>query len=283
MSRTLNTTVRVWFGATIVTVIVAACGPSSAPAADVPAAKAPVAAVAVTEAATIDEAPATEAPATEAPATEAAPGVQPTANPAAEAAPAGAGSADAAPVSASENRTFAIDPAQSEASYFVEEEFLGQTVNFVNAVGRTNSIEGSIDMAVGDSSVTIGANEFTVDLRTLTSDQRRRDNAIRDRWLQSNRYPLAVFRATEVTALPADAALGAPVAFELTGDITIREITQPLTWNVTATLDGNTLSGTAQSFLLMRDFGFEPPDIAGMLRVTDGVTVTVNFVANSAS
>jgi hypothetical protein len=48
---------------------------------------------------------------------------------------------------------------------------------------------------------------------------------------------------------------------------------------MTANLDGETLSGSASTFLYMRDFGFEPPDIAGILRVTDGVTVTVNFTA----
>jgi hypothetical protein len=61
--------------------------------------------------------------------------------------------------------------------------------------------------------------------------------------------------------------------------MTVRDVTQPLTWDMTARLDGETLSGSASTFLLMRDFGFEPPDIAGILKVTDGVTVTVQFAA----
>ena len=51
---------------------------------------------------------------------------------------------------------------------------------------------------------------------------------------------------------------------------------------MTAKVDGDTLSGTGVTSLLMKDFGFDPPDIAGMLKVTDGVSVTVKFVAQAA-
>jgi polyisoprenoid-binding protein YceI len=65
--------------------------------------------------------------------------------------------------------------------------------------------------------------------------------------------------------------------------MTIREVTNPQTFDVTARLDGNTFTGTATTYLLMRDYGFEPPSILGMLQVTDGVTVTVTFVATEAN
>ena len=79
--------------------------------------------------------------------------------------------------------------------------------------------------------------------------------------------------------MPADASMGEEVGFQVRGDLTIREITQPVTWDMTAAIDGDTLSGVATTLLYMRDYGFEPPDIAGMLRVTDGVSLTVTFVA----
>jgi polyisoprenoid-binding protein YceI len=67
--------------------------------------------------------------------------------------------------------------------------------------------------------------------------------------------------------------------FKVTGDMTIREITQPQTFDVIAKLESNTFTGTATTNLLMKDYGFDPPEILGMLKVTDGVTVTVRFVA----
>jgi polyisoprenoid-binding protein YceI len=189
-----------------------------------------------------------------------------------------AGSQDQASGSATQ-RLFAIIPEQSQAQYAVEEEFFGQAVPFVTAVGTTNAIDGSVTLDFSDGSVNIADSTFTVDISTLTSDSPRRDRAIRDRWLESSRYPSATFTATGVENMPADADFGQDVSFQVVGDMTIRDTTQPLTWDMTARVDGETLSGSASTFLLMRDFGFEPPDIAGILKVTDGVTVTVQFAA----
>lgn len=261
----------------VVALLVAACGGGAAAPAEPAAAPAAAEAPAGEAAAPSEEAvAATAAPVEEAATEEAAAA---TASPAGEAA---APAAEAAAPEGAQVRTFAVVPEQSQASYEVEEEFMGAAVSFVQTVGTTSAIEGSVTLALDGNSVSVQENQFTVDLRTLASDSPRRDNALRGRFLQSDTYPWAVFTATEVADLPADAALGQPVNFSLSGDMTIREVTNPLTWDVTATLDGSTLSGTAVTNLLMADYGFAAPDIAGMLRVTDGVTVTVNFVAQEA-
>jgi polyisoprenoid-binding protein YceI len=229
-------------------------------------------------------APAAEAPAAESAATEAeaAPAPAEAVGDAVEAPP--VNPVDAAPEAtaqptASAGATFVIVPAQSRAEYAVEEEFLGAPVPFVTTVGSTDAIAGEVTLDIADGGVRIGDNRFTVDLRTLQSDEPRRDARLRTEWLESDRFPLAEFVATEVVNLPADAALGEEVSFQVSGTLTIRDIAQPVTWDMTAAIDGDTLSGVATTLVYMRDFGFEPPDIAGMLRVTDGVTVTVVFVA----
>jgi polyisoprenoid-binding protein YceI len=246
--------------------LVAACGGAAAPA---PAAEAPAA-----------EAPAAEAPAAEAPAEEAAAEEAPVAeSPAEQAAAEEAPAAEEPATEGATTRTFAIAPDATTAQYAVEEEFFGQDLGFVTAIGRTQTIDGQIDFAVDGATLQDVNGTFNVDLRTLTSDRSRRDSLIRERWLESDRYPMATFTATGVSDLPADAALGQEVAFKLTGDMTIREVTNPWTWDITANLDGSTLTGTATSFFFMKDFGFDPPAIANILEVTDGVTVTVDFTA----
>ena len=185
--------------------------------------------------------------------------------------------ATAAPSLAS--ATFVVVPEQSSAEYAVEEEFLGAPVPFVTTVGGTNAFGGEIELTITDGAVQIGDNRFVVDLRTLQSDEARRDARLRTSWLESDRYPQAAFVAAEIVGMPTDAALGEEVSFQVRGDLTIRDMAQPVTWDVTAAIDGDTLSGTATTLIYMRDFGFAPPDIAGMLRVTDGVTVTVVFAA----
>jgi polyisoprenoid-binding protein YceI len=180
-------------------------------------------------------------------------------------------------------RTFQIVADQSEASYQVQEEFFNRPVNIFNPIGRTNAIEGQFQLDVSGSPVQLADNQFKVDLRTLATDEPRRDQRIRNNWLESNTYTWAEFKATSIEDFPADAAEGQDISFKLNGDMTIREVTNPQTFDVTARLDGNTFTGTATTYLLMRDYGFEPPSILGMLQVTDGVTVTVTFVATEAN
>ena len=176
-------------------------------------------------------------------------------------------------------RTFQLVPEQSSMQYFVEEEFFGQAVPFVTAIGQTRALNGSVALQIEGNTVQIKSGAFEADISTLASDSARRDQAIRDRWLQSSRYPIATFVSTDVLNVPADAEYAQDVRFQVRGDMTIREVTNPLVWDMTARIDGDKLSGTATTFFYMKEYGFDPPDIAGILRVTDGVTVTVEFVA----
>ncbi len=70
-----------------------------------------------------------------------------------------------------------------------------------------------------------------------------------------------------------------PVTFKWVGDLTIRKITQPATFDVTATLNGDTLSGTATAVVFAKDFGFDAPNVANILKVEDGFTIVIDFVA----
>lgn len=271
---------------------VAGCSaPASAPAA--PAAEEAAAPAAAVGAATEAAAEAAPAAATEAAASAdrdiEAPDVNPagqaqeaTAQPESQdgvrATPAAAPSGEPARAMAG-TRRFRLTPEQSRARYQVEEEFFGQPVPFVTAIGTTQSLAGDVTLAFGENTVEILDGKFTVDLSTLTSDRPRRDQAIRERWLESGKYPLATFVTTGVANLPPDAALGTDVPFQVMGDLTIREVTRPATWDMTARVDGATLTGSGQTVLQMQDFGFEPPAVVGILKVTDGVTVTVEFVA----
>lgn len=195
--------------------------------------------------------------------------------------PTTAASAPTAAASASTNsfRTFAIVPEQTEASYDVQEQFLNQNVP-VRAIGKTNVVSGTFRFTA-DGQPTGEVTKIVVDLRTLTSDSGRRDGAIRSRWLESDTYPYAEFVSTGVDGVPASYTSGQDITFKLNGTMTIRKITKPMTFDVTGKLDGDTVIGSATTTLLMRDFGFEPPDIAGILKVEDGVNVRINFTAKA--
>ena len=173
-------------------------------------------------------------------------------------------------------RTYSFDTSQSSASYSVDEFFLQEGNRLGTAVGVSSEISGDLQINFDDPTASpLGT--VTVDISVLKSDSNQRDNAIRRQWLESSTYPLATFTATEIQGLAGAPSQGQTVTFKLIGDMTVRETTLPVTWDVTATLDGEALKGTATTQIMMADFGVEPPKNP-FLSVTDGVKLTLNYV-----
>ena len=181
-------------------------------------------------------------------------------------------------------RTFVIVPDKSKASYTVTEEFfagalrpLGIDPGFNTAFGWTRNIRGQLSINLNKFPPLVGDSVFIVELRTLSSDQDRRDEMIQRQFLESNIFPLAVFVVTTIEKFPLEAQEGQVINFTLVGDMTIREITQPFTFQVEAILEDGILTGTAVGSLTMTDFGFDPPSIAGILTVSDPAIITLEF------
>ena len=262
--------------------VLAACGSATisqlaAPSAASPTttAAAPVASATVATAAQ-DATAQSAAPETSAPVATAAPAPTVVPTSAAAAAPA----QDTAAQQSGSMRTFTIVPAQTEASYAVQEQFLNRNLPS-KAIGKTNAVEGTFQFT-SDGKPTGQVTKITVDLRTLASDNSMRDRRIRSQWLQSDTYPYATFVSTGVEGVPDSYTEGQEVSFKLLGNLTIHGVTRPVTFDVTGKLAGDTVTGSATTQVLMKDFGFDPPSVAGILTVQDGVTVTVNFSAKAA-
>lgn len=171
--------------------------------------------------------------------------------------------------------TFRLVPDQSEARYRVREQLA--TLQFPSdAVGRTQAISGTIAFA-GDGSVISPASKFSVDLRTLRSDQERRDNFIRMNTLEVSRYPTAEFVPREVRGLRWPLPTSGEATFQLTGDLTIHGTTRPVTWDVTARFDGNRVTGTATTSFKFEDFNMQVPRVAVVLSVENNIRLEVDF------
>jgi len=255
----------------------AASAPAEPTAAPSAAASAPAEPTAAPSAAA---SPSAEASTVAEPSAAAEPSASPAASSAEQASPAASAAAETATETGADAgavRRFAIVPEESQASYDVQEQFLEQNLP-ARAVGTTRAVEGEFEFnAQGQPSGRV--TRFRVDLRTLTSDRPRRDSAIRTRWLESDTYPYADFVSTGVQDVPAAYTEGEEVSFKLIGDLTIRNVTREVTWDVTGRLQGDTVTGRATTLINMVDFGFDPPSIAGVLTVEDGVTITLDFTA----
>lgn len=189
-------------------------------------------------------------------------------------------------------RAFVLDAEASQASYTVEEEFFSGALQPLNippghntAIGTTSTLEGCIQFALTEdgSSIEAGDSLIVVDISTLTSDQWRRDDRIREQHLESERFPLAQFVPMAVEGWPAGYSEGQPVMFQLVGEFSVRRSTRTVTFDVEATLSGGQLSGTATAIILMTDYGFAPPGIATVLQTENEVLVTLDFVAHEVA
>jgi polyisoprenoid-binding protein YceI len=182
--------------------------------------------------------------------------------------------------------TYVILPEESKASYLANEEFFedalakyGIEAGLGDVVGSTQEIEGQFQLDLDNLASPLGDNHFTVNLATLVTGRNERDTWIRENGPEFNRYPLAEFTATAVEGSPESYAEGDEVQFKLLGDLTVREITQPVTFDVTAKLQGDTITGMASTRLLMSDFGIEPPSFFKTLTVENEFGIEVEFTA----
>lgn len=180
--------------------------------------------------------------------------------------------------SASGSILYKIVPGESQLQYEVGEVFIDENNRFAVAIGVTPQVAGEInlDLAAPQNS-SLGT--FTADISQFQSDSGRRDNAIRGRYLESGRYPTVTFVPTSVEGLPETYQEGQDIPLKITGDLTIREKTLPVTFDAVVRLEGNQLNGQATTTILMSDFEFGPISIAGILKTEDEAKVTLTFVA----
>jgi polyisoprenoid-binding protein YceI len=175
-------------------------------------------------------------------------------------------------------QTLTIVPEESQVFYTVDEQFLREGIVDVTAVGMTQEVEGEI-MLDPENPQNTEIGTITVDISTFESDEDRRDQAIRENWLESATYPIATFEPTSIEGLPESYTEGEELNFQIVGDLTVREQTQPVTFDTVAVYDGEELRGTATTTIQMTDFGFDPPNIANVLRAENDALLTLEFVA----
>jgi polyisoprenoid-binding protein YceI len=176
-----------------------------------------------------------------------------------------------------------LDIVEASARYRVQEQLVG--INFMSdAVGRTDAVTGTLvlgpDGAVGTQS------KIVVDLRTLTSDQEMRDNYIRTRTLETDKFPLLEFVPRRVQGLPTP--LPSPpqaqaLGFQIVGDMTLHGVTKEAVWSAVATLRGATIAGRATATVLFSDFKIPKPSVPLLLSADEKIQLEVEFKMNRSA
>lgn len=175
---------------------------------------------------------------------------------------------------------FEIVPGESEARFVIDEVLRGAPTT---VVGATDQVAGQIAVDPSDpQSAQVGA--IQINARTLATDNDFRNRAIKNAILRTDSFEYITFAPTAISGLPETVSVGEPITFQLTGDLTIADATQPVTFDVTVTpLSETALSGTASATVLYRDFGLAIPDSPQVDTVADEVRLELQFVAETAA
>ena len=180
------------------------------------------------------------------------------------------------PVAATGPIVFEIVQDESEARFIIDEVLRGSPKT---VVGVTNQVAGQIAVDPADpASAQVG--QISINARTLATDSDMRNRAVKNRILQTDAYEFVTFQPTQLTGLPESAAAGEPLSFQIIGDLTIRDTTKQVTFDVTLTpVDETRLEGLATLTIPYRDFGLAIPDSPSVDTVADDVRLELEFVA----
>lgn len=194
-------------------------------------------------------------------------------------APAATAAATAVPTAAGTVVIFQISPADSQVRFELDEDLRGSRIT---VVGTTNQIAGEMAINLADLAQTqVGI--IQINARTLATDNNFRNRAIQNEILDTGANEFITFTPTAVNGLPPSAAVGDTLTFTIDGDLTIRDITRPVTFTVEATvISESQISGSASTLITRGDYGLIIPNVPNVANVEEEVELYITFVANAS-
>ena len=181
-----------------------------------------------------------------------------------------------------EQVVYEVVDARSEARFIIEEVLRGEP-NTV--VGRTDQIDGSIAVQFDPAMVEIG--QFVINVRTVRTDDEVRDRTIRTLILESNKdeFEFSTFDPTAVTGVPEVIEVGDRLDLDVTGNLTVRDVTSEVTFDMTLNVQSEEeITGTASTTILWEDFDITIPYVGGnsiVASVSDEVGLELEFAARA--
>lgn len=167
-----------------------------------------------------------------------------------------------------------VPTTASEFGYRVEEVLAG--VN-TTAVGRSNEIEGLLTIDGTTASVI----DITVQIGNITSDDSRRDGQFSGRIMNAAEFPTAEFRITEPIDFGQIPAGDEQVTATAAGELTLRGVTNPVTFEVIAQTTDGRIGVLGSIPVLFEDYGIDNPSF-GVIATEDNGLVEFVLVFDRA-
>ena len=163
------------------------------------------------------------------------------------------------------------------ARYLVREQFAN--VDLPNdAIGETADVTGAFAFS-RDGEIVASGSRIVMSASGLRSDESRRDQFLGREAIETNTYPEIIFEATNVDRLEWPLPTSGEATFIIEGDLTVRDVTRPVVWEATATFNGNSVTGKAETNFTFGEFEMEVPDLFFLISVDDNIRLELDFVA----
>jgi polyisoprenoid-binding protein YceI len=173
---------------------------------------------------------------------------------------------------------FRIVPEESEVRFIIQEDLFGQPNE---VVGRTDQVAGDVLVNLANPA-RAELCSVQINLRTILTDNEFRNRAIRGQILQSaqDEFEFSEFTPTAITGLPESLTQGEPITFQIAGNLRVRHIEGPVTFDATATLVSDTrLEGSASTTVTRAQYELTIPNAPGVANVSEEVELQIDFVA----
>jgi len=154
----------------------------------------------------------------------------------------------------------------SVVGYRVDEVLVGQ---HATAVGRGTEVSGSI--VISGATVTEGS--FAVAMGSVVSDQSQRNAQFDGPIMDVSKYPTSTLRITGPIALHTIPALAATAEYPAAGNLTLRGVTKPVTFTVSAERTSGGIVVLADIPIRFSTWGIANPSISGFVTTSDSGTL----------
>jgi polyisoprenoid-binding protein YceI len=174
--------------------------------------------------------------------------------------------------------TWNVDPS-SKAKVKVRE----QLVRLPSPIDALIDIGGAQGAFTLNPDGTFSSNsKISVDMTTVTTDDRQRTESIRRDPLEVTRFRTAELVPKTTIGLSLPLPSSGEFTFKLIGDLTLHGVTKTVTFDVRATrADGKlTATATASPSWKFGDFGMQPPTSFSVLSIVDEIRMEFALVAN---
>jgi polyisoprenoid-binding protein YceI len=169
--------------------------------------------------------------------------------------------------------SWVVQGSRSVVGFRAREKYLSVPVPS-EVVGRTSDVHGTMETRGG----AIVATSVVVDMRTLKTDDARRDETLRSsRGPVWDKHPYGRFTLGSRPVRLGRLGGGTVADVVARGTLRLHDVDRRVEFPLHAELSGGRFQVAGRLHTTMTHFGFDPPSVAGLTTVRNGVTIEVKL------